>query len=46
MSLLFGYMIAYSGFKNIWIVSVVSITAILVLEPLLAWTFFHELPTT
>ena len=44
--LLLWYMLAYSGFKNIWIVSVVSITAILIIEPLLAWTFFHQLPTT
>ncbi|MFA7717672.1 MAG: hypothetical protein WC875_03070 [Candidatus Absconditabacterales bacterium] len=43
--LLVGYMLAYSGFKNIRIVSVVSITAILILEPILAWTLFHEIPT-
>lgn len=46
LTLLFGYMLAYAGFKNIWVVTVVSITAILILEPLLARLFFHEIPTT
>lgn len=43
--LIAGYMLGVNAFKNIWIVSVVSITSILVVEPLLAWTIFHQVPT-
>ncbi|MBI2452125.1 hypothetical protein HYV50_03545 [Candidatus Pacearchaeota archaeon] len=43
--LLSGYMFGYSNFKNIWIVSVVSITSILFTEPVLAYVIFQELPT-
>jgi len=40
-----GYMFGYKTFKNIWIVSVVSITSILIIEPILAYTIFQQLPT-
>ena len=43
--LLYGYMIGYSAFKNIWIVSIISITSILIIEPVLAYLIFKELPT-
>lgn len=43
--LLVGYMLGIKAFNNIWIVSVVSITSILILEPLLAYTIFKQLPT-
>ncbi len=43
--LLAGYMIGMSVFKNIWVVSVVSITLILIVEPILVWTIFHQTPT-
>jgi drug/metabolite transporter (DMT)-like permease len=39
-----GYMLSYAAFKNIWIVSVISVTSILFLEPLLTYLFFHEMP--
>ena len=44
--LILGYMFGFSSFKNIWIVSVISITSILISEPILAYAFFHQLPTT
>jgi len=44
--LLAGYMLGFSAFKNIWIVSVTSITSILIIEPVLAYAFFQQLPTT
>ncbi len=43
--LVLGYLYGYRAFKNIWIVAVISIGAILVIEPLLAWSMFHEIPT-
>jgi hypothetical protein len=43
--LIAGYMLGFNAFKNIWIVSVASITSILIVEPILAWTIFHQVPT-
>ena len=43
--LIAGYMLGINAFKNIWVVSVVSITSILLVEPILAWTIFHQVPT-
>ena len=43
--LIAGYMFGFKSFKNIWIVSVASITSILIMEPILAYTIFHQLPT-
>lgn len=43
--LIAGYMLGFNAFKNIWIVSVASITSILIAEPILAWTIFHQVPT-
>ncbi len=43
--LLLGYILGFGAFKNIWIVSVASIMAILVVEPILAWTMFKQIPT-
>ena len=44
--LIAGYMLGFSAFQNIWIVSAVSITSILIIEPILAWIVFKQLPTT
>jgi len=43
--LIAGYMLGYKSFKNIWIVGVISITSIIILEPILAYTIFKQLPT-
>ena len=43
--LIAGYMLGFNSFKNIWIVSVISITSILIIEPILAWTIFGQTPT-
>ena len=43
--LLAGYILGFKHFQNIWIVSAVSITSILIIEPALAYGFFHQLPT-
>ena len=32
-------------FKNIWIIAAISVAAIVVMEPILAFTFFKQLPT-
>lgn len=42
--LLVGYSVGYSSSKSIWTVTVSSIVAILVVEPFLAYFFFHQLP--
>lgn len=43
--LILGYMLGVNAFKNIWIVTAVSVTSILIVEPLLAYTLYHQLPT-
>jgi hypothetical protein len=43
--LLYGYMWGYSAFKSIWVVSIISITSILIIEPVLCYSIFKELPT-
>lgn len=40
-----GYMLGLKAFKNIWIVSAVSITSILISEPVINYTITHQLPT-
>ena len=40
-----GYMIGYKHFQNIWIVSAISVTSILIIEPFLAYSLFHQLPS-
>ena len=41
-----AYILGYRVFKNIWIVAVSSITAILIIEPILIYLFFRQLPST
>jgi hypothetical protein len=43
--LIAGYMHGYKSFKNIWIVSALSITLILIMEPLIGYLVFGQLPT-
>ena len=43
--LIAGYMHGFRGFKNIWIVSALSITLILIMEPLIGYLVFQQLPT-
>lgn len=43
--LIAGYMYGYRSFKNIWIVSALSITSILIMEPLIGFIVFQQLPT-
>lgn len=43
--LIAGYILGFSAFRNIWIVSVTSIVSILIMEPLLAYLVFRQLPT-
>lgn len=43
--LVIGYMVGFKSIKNIWIVSVLSVTSILIVEPTLAYAIFREMPT-
>ena len=43
--LLIGYMLGLKSFKNIWVVSAISITSILIMEPIIAYTVTNQLPT-
>lgn len=43
--ILVGYMLGYKTFSNIWIISAISITSILIIEPTLAFLVFKQLPT-
>lgn len=40
-----GYILGFRLFQNIWVVSVVSITSILIMEPLLIYLVFNQAPT-
>jgi hypothetical protein len=40
-----GYMLGYLHYKNIWVVTALSIGSILIVEPLLAFVLFHQAPT-
>ena len=43
--LLLGYTLGFSSFRNIWVISVISITAIIIVEPIIAYTIFKQFPT-
>ena len=43
--LLFGYMLGLKTFKNIWIVTAVSVTSILIAEPIINYSVTRQLPT-
>jgi hypothetical protein len=43
-ALLGGYKIGYAAYGNIWTVTVLSITSILIVEPILSYTMFQTLP--
>ena len=40
-----GYMLGLQSFRNIWIVSAVAVTSIVILEPVMAYTVVGQLPT-
>lgn len=40
-----SYILGFSAFKNIWIVSAISVIFIIIIEPLIAWTIFSQVPT-
>lgn len=43
--LLYGYRTGYEAFGSMWPVMVISIVSILLVEPVLVWGMFQELPT-
>lgn len=43
--LIAGYMLGLKYLHNIWIIGVVSITSIIIMEPLITYILFHELPS-
>ncbi len=43
--LIAGYMLGLKYFNNIWIVGVISIASIIIMEPLVTYFLFHELPS-
>ncbi len=40
-----GTMLGFKGFANIWIVAVIALTADLIVEPVLDYAMFKQLPT-
>lgn len=40
-----GYILGYIHFKNIWIVTAISVGSIVVFEPVLAYILFKQVPT-
>lgn len=45
LALIAGYMIGYKAFANIWIITVISITSLLLIEVALGFILFSERPT-
>jgi hypothetical protein len=43
--LVLGYYYGYKGFQNLWIITVVSLTTLLIVEPLIIFTIFGQTPT-
>jgi len=43
--LIAGYMLGFRSFKNIWVVSVISLTTILIAEPIIDYLVFRQMPT-
>ena len=43
--LLAGYRITYTAVKSIWTVSIFSLSSIAVLEPMIMWFMFKEVPS-
>jgi len=43
--LIAGYMLGVRSFKSIWVVIALSITPILIIEPILGYTLFGTLPS-
>ena len=44
--LIAGYMFGIKYLNNIWIVGVISIASIIIMEPLITYLLFHELPSS
>ncbi|MFB9264626.1 hypothetical protein ACFFWD_15850 [Bradyrhizobium erythrophlei] len=44
--LVYGYALAYMHLKNIWIIVAMSVGSILVVEPILTFLLFRDVPTT
>ncbi len=44
-ALIAGYMLGYKCFSNVWVVIALSIGSIVVIEPVIAYLLFKELPT-
>lgn len=40
-----SYVIGYGQLKNIWIITAISIGSIIVVEPVLTYLLFHQIPT-
>jgi hypothetical protein len=43
--LIAGYMFGLKYLNNIWVVGVVSIASIIIMEPIITYALFHELPS-
>jgi hypothetical protein len=44
LCLLGAYWLGYVAVGDIWVVTVVSVTSLLLLEPMVVWSIFHEAP--
>ncbi|MDO8562052.1 MAG: hypothetical protein Q7S05_04505 [bacterium] len=43
--LIAGYIIGYKAFQNIWIVNVITISAIVIITPVATWLLIQQPPT-
>lgn len=43
--LVLGYFYGYKAYQNLWTITVISLTTLLIAEPFIIFVFFHQTPT-
>ncbi len=45
LGLIAGYMLGVKYLQNIWVIGAVSVVSIIIMEPIITYSIFHELPS-
>jgi hypothetical protein len=45
IALIAGYMLGVKYLQNIWVIGAISIVSIIIMEPIITYSIFHELPS-
>jgi len=43
--LVVGYLVGFKAYQNLWVITVISLTTLLIAEPFIIVVFFHQTPT-